>query len=85
MLFSWMKILGDYLKGFFLYGMLEGIHGEKRALDNLFMLGLYGPMIGFPGLFNYYHLKMIPFYMKRLDTWKRRILKERDFFDFVKE
>ncbi len=85
MLFSWMKTLGEYLRGFFLYGMLEGIHGEKRALDHLFMLGLFGPMIGFPGLFNYYHLRMIPFYMKRLGVWKRRILKERDFFDFVKE
>jgi hypothetical protein len=47
------------------------------------MLGLFGRFIGFPSLFNYYHLRLLPFYIKRMDRWKRRVLKERDFFDQV--
>lgn len=85
MLSAWIKTIGDTLKGFFLYGFLEGIHAEKRCLDQVFMLGLFGRMIGFPGLFNYYHLRLMPYYMRRLGYWKRRVLKERDFFDFVKD
>jgi len=82
---SWLKTLGDALKGFFLYGFIEGIHAEKREMENLFLLGLFGPLIGFPGLFNYYHLRIFPYYMMHINRWKRRVLKERDFFDMVND
>lgn len=82
---SWIKVIKDYLTGFFLYGQLDYLYSEKRCLDNLFMLGLLGRTIGFPYLFNYYHLRLFPYYLKRLEPWKRRVLKERDFFDYVSD
>ncbi|MBN2123728.1 MAG: hypothetical protein JW821_05520 [Deltaproteobacteria bacterium] len=75
----------DYLKGFFLYGMLDGVYAKKRRLDDLFMAGLFGTCIGFPFLFNYYHLRLMPHYAMRLDFWKRRVLRERDFFDHIRD
>ncbi len=83
--FAWIKKIGDYLRGFFLYGIIEGINAEKHCLDELFMLGLFGKAIGFPGLFNFYYLRMMPYYVRRLTPWKRRILRERDFFDHIKD
>ncbi len=83
MLSSWIKTIKDYLVGFFFYGQLSYLYSEKRCLDNLFMLGLFGNLIGFPSLFNYYHLRLMPYYIRRLKPWKRKILKERDFFDQV--
>jgi len=81
----WIQTIKDYLKGLFLYGLVEGVYKEKRCLDDLFMLGLFGKLIGFPDLFNYYHLKLFPYYIKRLGPWKRRLLRERDFFDYIKD
>lgn len=78
------KDIKDCLTGFFFYGAIEEIYSKKRTLDNVFMLGLFGNMIGCPYLFNYYHLRLMPYYVNRLDPWKRRVLKERDFFDQIK-
>ncbi len=82
---TWIKKIGDYLRGFFLYGIVEGISAEKRCLDELFMLGLFGKEIGFPGLFNFYYLRMMPYYVRRFNPWKRRVLREKDFFDHIKD
>jgi len=82
---SFLKVLRDCLEGLFLYDLREGINEEKRRQENLFMLGLFGPLIGFPRLFNYYHLRLMPYCMRRLGYWKQRVLKERDFFDHVKD
>jgi len=82
---TWLKTIGEYLKGVFLYGLIDEIYREKRSIDHLFMLGLFGNTIGFPHLFNYYHLKILPYYVMKLEPWKRRVLKERDFFDSIKD
>jgi hypothetical protein len=82
---SWIETLKDSLKGFFLYSLINHIQAEKRCLDDLIMLSLFGNSIGFPFLFNYYHLRLLPHYAKRLESWKRRVLKERDFFDQIND
>jgi hypothetical protein len=82
---SWIRIIKDYLEGFFLSGLVEGAYAEKRYLDDLFIIALVGKVIGVPGLFNYYHLRLFPYYVKRIGPWKRRILRERDFFDQIRE
>ena len=83
--FSWVRAAKDYFKGFFLYSLIKGVYEEKRFLDNLFMLCIFGKVIGFPCLFNYYHLRFMPFYMKALDSWKRDVLREKDFFDRIND
>jgi hypothetical protein len=80
---SWVRAAKDYLKGFFLYGIIKGVYEEKRSLHNLFMLYLFGKTIGFPHLFNYYHLRLMPPYMRDFDRWKKDVLRERDFFDRI--
>ena len=81
MFYSWIRGIRDYLKGLFLYGLMSHFYAERRSADTLFMLGLFGPLIGFPHLFNYYHLRLMPHCLRSLDFWKKRILKERDFFN----
>jgi len=82
---SWIKTIKNYLKGFFFYGFIEGIKSEKQRLDDLVILSLFGKIIGIPGLFNYYHLRLMPYYLGQLHSWKRRILRERDFFDHISD
>ena len=81
--FSWVRTARDYFRGFFLYGLIKGVYDEKRCLDALFMLSVFGKTIGFPHLSNYYHLRLMPFFMRDLQRWKKDILRERDFFDRI--
>jgi len=79
--FSWIRAVGGYLNGFFLYGLMRGVHEKRQGLDMLLMTSVLARTIGFPHLFNYYHLRLIPFYMRALGPWKRNVLRERDLFD----
>ena len=70
----------------FLYGMLgmEIAHHamEMRAsLESIFMLGTVGDMLGVPVLPPYYSLRLLPYIVPHISTWKRRVLREKEFSD----
>ena len=70
----------------FLYGMMGmefASHAmEMRAsLESVFMLGTVGDMIGVPVLPPYYSLRLLPYIVPHIATWKRRVLREREFTD----
>ncbi len=70
----------------FLYGMMGmeiANHAlEMRAsLESMFMLGTVGDMLGIPILPPYYSLRLLPFVLPQIETWKRRVLREREFSD----
>ena len=70
----------------FLYGMFglefAGHAMEMRAsLESLFMLGTVGDMLGVPVLPPYYSLRLLPYIVSQISTWKRRVLREREFSD----
>src|SRR3972149_4401976 len=70
----------------FLYGMVgvefTGHALEMRAsLESLFMLATVGDMLGVPILPPYYSLRLLPHLVPQITTWKRRVLREREFSD----
>ena len=70
----------------FMYGMMGmefASHAmEMRAsLESVFMLGTVGDMIGVPVLPPYYSLRLLPYVVPHIATWKRRVLREREFTD----
>jgi hypothetical protein len=70
----------------FAYGMTgyEFAHHaiETRAtLENLFMVVVVGDMIGLPVIPPYYSLRLLPYVTPQVTTWKRRVLREREFTD----
>jgi hypothetical protein len=77
--------LKDFLKGLLFFSINLHFYGEKRCLENVFMLGLFGPLIGIPHLFQYYSLRLLPYYVRELQPWKKRMVKEQDFFDKVSD
>ncbi len=76
-----LQAVRDFLYGMF--GMEIASHAlEMRAsLESLFMLGTIGDMIGVPILPPYYSLRLLPFVLPQIQTWKRRVLREREFTD----
>jgi len=70
----------------FLYGMMGMEFAEhalemRSGLESLFMLGTVGDMLGVPVLPPYYSLRLLPFVLPQIETWKRKVLREREFTD----
>ncbi len=70
----------------FLYGM-GGYEFERHAvemrssLETLFMTVTVGDLIGMPVIPPYYSLRLLPYIVPNIETWKRRVLREREFSD----
>lgn len=68
----------------FLYG-LSGYEFARHALETrasletIFMVTTVGDMIGVPVLPPYYSLRLLPFIVPEIATWRRRVLREREF------
>jgi hypothetical protein len=53
---------------------------EMRAsLESLFMAITVGDIVGLPIIPPYYALRLVPYVVPQIETWKRRVLRERDF------
>lgn len=78
---SFWRAAREFLYG--LFGMEFAEHAlEMRAsLESLFMLGTVGDMLGVPILPPYYSLRLLPYLVPQISTWKRRVLREREFSD----
>jgi hypothetical protein len=68
------------------YGMLahEVVLYATRVranMERLFILVTLGDLIGLPILPPYYSLRLLPYLVPQISTWKRAILRERDFTD----
>jgi hypothetical protein len=78
---SRLHAVREFLFGMF--GMEFASHAlEMRgSLENLFMLGTVGEMIGVPIMPPYYSLRLLPYVVPQISTWKRRVLRQREFSD----
>jgi hypothetical protein len=47
-------------------------------METLFILGVFGEMIGVPILPPYYGLRLLPLVVPQIETWKRRLVRERE-------
>jgi hypothetical protein len=68
----------------FLYGMTAHEFTRqaletRSGLETIFMVSLMGDMIGLPVMPPYYSLRLLPFVVPGVSTWKRRVLREHDF------
>lgn len=51
----------------------------RAALETVFMVSVVGDMIGVPVIPPYYSLRLLPYVVPQVSTWKRRVLREREF------
>jgi len=69
-----------------IYGMAA--HDMSRAalrtrasMEHLFILITMGDLLGIPILPPYYSLRLLPYVVPQISTWKRRMLREKDVSD----
>jgi hypothetical protein len=73
--------LAEFAYGMSGYEFARHAIETRAALENLFMVVVVGDMIGLPVIPPYYSLRLLPFVTPQVATWKRRVLREREFTD----
>jgi hypothetical protein len=53
----------------------------RASMEHLFILITMGDLIGVPILPPYYSLRLLPYVVPNIATWKRRMLREKDISD----
>jgi hypothetical protein len=73
--------LGQFAFGMTGYEFARHAIETRAAMENLFMVVVVGDMVGLPVIPPYYSLRLLPYVTPEIVTWKRRVLRERDFSD----
>jgi hypothetical protein len=80
-----MATIAETIRGF-LHG-LTGLEFERQALEmrgsleTIFLATTLGDMLGLPIMPPLYALRVLPYVVPHIATWKHRVLRERDFSD----
>ncbi len=82
--------LREYLEMFkgFMYGLTVHevdltMRRERENLDHLFMLIVFGDLIGLPVLPPPYSMRLLPYVLPSIQKWKRAVLREKDLTDLA--
>ncbi len=78
---SCRKVLKEVLYGMTIHEIDVELKKDRASLNNLFMLIVFGDIIGLPVLPPYYALRVLPYIIPSYMTWRRNILREKDLTD----
>lgn len=73
--------IGEMIYGATVYEMVRDLHKERSHLDQLFVLVVFGDILGVPIMPPYYTLRLLPYAAPDFIGWKRSMLRERDLTD----
>jgi hypothetical protein len=72
------RTLREIMYGFTIHELDMEVRKERGHIDDLFMLVVFGDLIGLPLLPPYYSVRLLPYIIPTFNNWKRRMLRERD-------
>lgn len=78
---NFFRTLGDMIYGATIYEMVRDLHKERSHLEHMFILIVFGDILGIPVLPPYYTLRLLPYVVPTMAGWKRSMLRERDLTD----
>ena len=78
---NWLSAVREFLFGMIGYDLARHAVEMRASVESLFMLATVGDMIGVPILPPYYSLRLLPYVVPQIATWKRRVLREKEFTD----
>lgn len=80
---SFPRILREILYGMTAHELDLELKKERGNLDHLFMMVVFGDLVGLPLLPPYYSMRLLPHIIPTIATWKRSLLREKDLTDFA--
>jgi hypothetical protein len=78
---GFFKNLKEVVYGMAAHDMSRYAVRTRASMEHLFILITMGDMIGIPILPPYYSLRLLPYVVPQISTWKRRLLREKDISD----
>ena len=73
--------LQDFIYGMSAHEMTRQALKTRGSMEHLFILITMGDLLGVPILPPYYSLRLLPYVVPQIATWKRRMLREKDAAD----
>ncbi len=73
--------LKEVMYGMAAHDMSRAALRTRASMEHLFILITMGDLIGIPILPPYYSLRLLPYVVPNIATWKRRMLREKDISD----
>ena len=73
--------LKEVMYGMAAHDMSRAALRTRASMEHLFILITMGDLIGVPILPPYYSLRLLPYVVPNIATWKRRMLREKDISD----
>jgi hypothetical protein len=70
--------LRDFLFGMTGYEFAREALETRAALETIFFVVTVGDMVGVPVMPPFYSLRILPYIVPLTETWRRRVLRERD-------
>jgi hypothetical protein len=77
----WLAALREFAYGMGGYEFVRHAMESRVQRENVFMAIVVGDMLGLPIIPPYYSLRLLPYVVPNVATWKRRVLREREFTD----
>ena len=78
---GFLQAVREFFYGMFGYEFEEHAVEIRGSMETLFIAVTFGDMLGLPIIPPYYALRLLPFVVPNIATWKRRVLREREFAD----
>ena len=78
---SFLQNFKEIIYGMAQHDMSRYALRTRASMEHLFILITMGVMIGVPILPPYYSLRLLPYVVPQISTWKRRLLREKDVSD----
>jgi len=71
----------ELIYGMAAHDMTRQAMKTRASMEHLFILITMGDLLGVPILPPYYSLRLLPYVVPQISTWKRRMLREKDLTD----
>ena len=75
--------VGEMIYGATIYEMVRDLQQQRARIEHLFVLVVFGDLLGVPVLPPYYALQLLPYIVPSIETWKRSMLRERDLTELA--
>ncbi len=73
------KFFQDFFTGLTTFEIAQTARQEKISREHLFLLVIFGNILGLPVLSSYYALRLLPYVYPMIPGWQKRIMREVDF------
>jgi hypothetical protein len=75
---GWRQAVREFVYGMTSYEFVQHAAEMRGSIHKLFLVAVFGEMVGIPILPSYYGLRLLPWVAPELGTWKRSLLRERE-------